>query len=173
VPYCIDCCVDISDITSNNTGDLSECVCVIGDVVIDLFGTTNLDFSFLKNLVNVTGIFSLENIELSNQTIEIPNLKYIGNNDNEDIALSVSSISGGDIIFPKLAVIKNGNAQFDINNFSGVYGFCGINWHRILRSGNLSKDSTCEGKKSSMHSHTTIVLSYQHTWYCVGDIHTT
>ena len=140
--YCIGKCC--SDITSDAMDELGECVCVNGDVMIDLSEQTNLtqcDFNFLKCLENVTGIFSLENVHLSSQ-IEVPCLQHIGGSYN-DTALSVLNVSGGDIIFPKLAVITRGDVEFDIDSDSGVCGFRGINWTKILANGTLINSSRC------------------------------
>ena len=133
---------------------MDGCVCVNGDVVIDLYKQTNLtqsDFKFLNCLENVMGMFSLVNVHLLSSQIVIPCLQHIGGNDS-DIALSVLNVSGGDIIFPKLAVITRGDAEFDIDNGGGVCGFRGINWMEILANGTLIHDnSRCDsnGKISS------------------------
>ena len=158
--YCIgDCCVDISDIITDME-ELDECACVTGDVVIDLSGQTSLvqnDFRYLDNLTNVTGIFSLKNVALSSRTIEIRRLQHIGGNSSNmthNSALRVLNVSGGDIIFPKLAVITRGDVEFQIDN--EVCGFRGINWSSILCNGSkINKSNTCEGK--SYYAEHTIV----------------
>ena len=154
--YCLGdhCCKNISDTNASAAMiQLCGCVCVDGDVVIDFFGLPSLvqsNFSFLSNLENVTGIFILENAVLSSR-IEIPRLKLINNSiDDNDIALSVVNISGGDIIFPKLSTIKRGDAEFEIMS-DGVCGFHRINWTVILTNGILiNNNTTCKGNNTSV-----------------------
>lgn len=120
--------------------------------MIDLSGETDLNqsyFSFLDNLMNVTGIFSLKNVALSNQIVVIGHLQHIGGdgvNITHSSALSVVNVSGGDIIFPNLTVINRGNAVFDIVNDNEVCGFRGINWSSILSSDSRINESNCKSK---------------------------
>ena len=128
------------------------CSRVLGNVIVSLGslaanGISSENFTFLSNIVEITGYLEISGLILSDRII-LPELKVIqGRALRNGRGLFVANVTAPvGVLMPKLSEVVRGDAYF-----SGVTGQCSystVNWNDVLNSGKLVTGSTasCEGE---------------------------